>query len=223
MNRKQLALLLTIILVIGTYIVMGGEQVLDAQSYQRLYQQSPVNTAIVFFLVFLFATAFSLPACGVLSVASGIVFGHWIGTPLALLACSMGGTLAFLSSRYLLHDLIQQRFAVQFKVVNRGIEKEGAFYVFSLRMIPVIPFWLLNLLMGLTGMSPLRFGLATFAGMVPITVILVHFGAQLGAVESFSFGAIFTPGLIFSLALLATMPFIARGVLGLIQRHRSPD
>jgi len=152
MNRKQLALLLTIVLVLATYLTRGGEDMLNTQSYQALYQSAPLTTGLLFFLVFLLGTAFSLPACGVLSIATGIIFGHAVGIPLALLASSIGGTLAFLSSRFLLHDLIQRRFAVHYQVVNRGIEKEGAFYVFSLRMIPVIPFWMLNLLMGLTAM-----------------------------------------------------------------------
>ena len=193
---------------------------LDARSYQALYRQSPLATSVVFFLAFLVATAFSLPATAILSITSGIIFGHLVGLPLALLACSIGGTLSFLSSRYLLHDLIQRRFAVQFAVVNRGIEKDGAFYVFSLRMIPVVPFWMLNLIMGLTSMNPARFFLATLMGMVPVTAILVHFGTQLGAVEQLSIGAIFTPGLIFSLLLMATMPFVARAILVLIQRRR---
>jgi uncharacterized membrane protein YdjX (TVP38/TMEM64 family) len=201
--------------------LMGGEEMLDVRSYQALYQKSPVATTLIFFLVYLVSTALSLPASGVLSIASGIIFGDIVGVPLSLLACSTGGTLAFLSSRYLLHDLIQHRFAVQYEVVNRGIEKDGAFFVFSLRMIPVIPFWLLNLLMGLTSMSASRFYLATLTGMVPIAVILVHFGSQIGSLESFSLRAIFTPGLLFSLLLLGAMPFIAKGVLTLVQRHRN--
>jgi uncharacterized membrane protein YdjX (TVP38/TMEM64 family) len=92
-----------------------------------------------------------------MSIAAGIIFGRLIGLPLALLACSLGGTLAFLSSRYLFHDFIEQRCSKQHHNANSGVKTDGAFYVFSLRMVPVIPFWLLNLLMGLTKIKAREF------------------------------------------------------------------
>ena len=104
--------------------------------------------------------------------------------------------------------------------INRGIEREGAFYLFSLRMIAVIPFWLLTLLMGVTPIGIWRFFLATAAGMLPIVVVLVHFGTQLGAIESFSLRSVFTPGLLTALALLGILPFATRRLVALIKRSR---
>ena len=219
MNKKQIALITLIISVITCYFIFGGAQLLNPKYYQSLYQESPVYTALGFFAIYFLSTAFSLPASGVLSIATGIIFGRLIGLPLALLACSLGGTLAFLSSRYLFHDFIEERFSKQYHQVNSGVKRDGAFYVFSLRMVPVIPFWLLNLLMGLTKIKTNHFYFATLTGMVPLTAILVHFGAELGALESYSLSAVFTPGMIAALALLGLLPFVTRWLLRLIKNR----
>ncbi|MFT7525504.1 MAG: putative membrane protein YdjX (TVP38/TMEM64 family) [Arenicella sp.] len=217
MNKKQLALLTLIVSVITGYFILGGDQLLDLKYYQFLYQESPVSTALAFFAIYLLATAFSLPSSAVLSIASGMIFGRLIGIPLALLACSIGGTLAFLSSRYLLHDFIEQRFSRQYDKVNSGVQRDGAFYVFSLRMVPVIPFWLLNLLMGLTKMKISHFYFATLSGMIPMTAILVHFGAELGAIEGYSLSGVFTPSMIAALVLVGLLPFVTRRLLRLFK------
>jgi uncharacterized membrane protein YdjX (TVP38/TMEM64 family) len=106
-------------------------------------------------------------------------------------------------------------------VVNRGIEKEGAFFLFGLRMIPVIPFWSLNLLMGLTAMSVPLFMLATLFGMVPVILILSYTGSQLGQIDDFSLSAVFTPGLILALSLLATFPLLARLLVKLLRNYKA--
>jgi uncharacterized membrane protein YdjX (TVP38/TMEM64 family) len=157
MNTRKLALLTLITSVIACYFIFAGENLLNPKYYQALYQQSPVSTALAFFVVYLLGTAFSLPSSAFMSIAAGIIFGRLIGLPLALLACSLGGTLAFLSSRYLFHDFIEQRCSKQHHNANSGVKTDGAFYVFSLRMVPVIPFWLLNLLMGLTKIKAREF------------------------------------------------------------------
>jgi uncharacterized membrane protein YdjX (TVP38/TMEM64 family) len=123
-----------------------------------------------------------------------------------------------LSTRYIFHDFIKQRFPAQVEMVNKGIEKEGAFYIFGLRMIPIIPFWTLNLLVGLTSMRVHLFTLATMLGMIPVLLILTYTGSQLGEIETFSLGAVFTPGVILSLTLLASFPFIAKALLGMTRR-----
>jgi uncharacterized membrane protein YdjX (TVP38/TMEM64 family) len=223
MNKKKRALLTLIVAVITCYFIFGGDQLLNPKLYQSMYQESPVSTALVFFAIYLLATAFSLPASAVLSIATGMIFGRLIGIPLALLACSFGGTLAFLSSRYLLHDFIEQRFSRQYHKVNSGVKRDGAFYVFSLRMVPIIPFWLLNLLMGLSKMKISHFCFATLTGMVPITAILVHFGAELGAIEGYSPSAVFTPGMIAAFVLVGILPFITRGLLRLFKTRNQDN
>jgi uncharacterized membrane protein YdjX (TVP38/TMEM64 family) len=213
-------LLSVILLVVVAYLAAGGEEVFHIDTYQDMYQESPLATAIAFFMFFLLGTAMSLPLFGILSTISGVIFGALIGFPLALLACTLGGTLAYLTSRYILHDLIQGRFGDHLVELNKGIEKDGAFYVFGLRMIPVIPFWLINLLIGLTPITTVKYFFATLTGMIPLTVILVYFGSQIGSIESFSLRALFSPGLLLSLALLAALPFATRAIVSLVQRQR---
>ena len=221
MNRKQISLLLVIAVCIAAYVFGDGNELLNPATFQSQFQRSPLGTAAVFVVLFVVGTALSLPVTGILSVIAGMIFGRLVGAPLALLACTCGGTLAYLMSRYLLHDLIQQRFAVQMKVLNRGIESEGAFYLFSLRMVPVIPFWLLSLLAGVTPIGITHHFVATLLGMLPVILILTNFGAELGAVEQFSLATLFTPGLIFSLTLLAAIPLLARGIIVLLRRDRA--
>lgn len=218
MNRKQISLLLVVAALVVAYVLGDGGRLLNPGMFREQFSLSPVTTALVFTLLYVLGTALSLPVTGVMTVISGMIFGRMIGVPLALFACTIGGTVAYLMSRYLLRDLVQQRFAVQMGVINKGIEREGAFYLFCLRMVPVIPFWLLNLIVGVTPIGVYRFVLATLLGMLPVVLILVNFGAQLGAVDEFSLAALFTPGLLLSLTLLATMPLLARGAVSLLRR-----
>jgi len=228
MPVKKLALATLLATVIILYFVGGGDKYLEISLYQDLFARSPLATSAIFFMIFFVGTACSLPVTGAMVVISGIVFGHVTGFLISIFASTLGGTLALLSVRVLFKDLIQRRFSshiVQRRfsshidVINKGIENEGALYVFGLRMVPVIPFWLLNLLVGLTSMQVPVFMLATFLGMVPVTLILSYAGSQLGQVESFSVAAIFTPGMILSLCLLATFPFLAKGIVKLTRRY----
>lgn len=221
MSLKKLSLAFFLSIMITLYFVGGGEKYLSIDLYQELFETSPLATATVFFIVFLVGTSCSLPVAGVLSVASGVVFGVQIGFLISSMAATLGGTISLYASRFLFHDLVKRRFSTQLDVINKGIEKEGAFYLFGLRMVPIIPFWLLNLLMALTSMKVRTFMLATFLGMIPILLILVYAGDQLGEIDSFSFAAVFTPGLIFALVLLASFPFLAKALVGYARRIRS--
>ena len=223
MPVKKLALAGLIVTVIILYFAGGGDQYLSIRLYQDLFDQSPVRTAAVFFLVYFIGTSCSLPVTGVLSVVSGIIFGPVTGFLISLVASTLGGTVALFSTRFLFHDLIKRRFSVHLEVINKGLNKEGAFYLFGLRMVPVIPFWLLNLLVGLTSMRVSIFFIATLGGMVPIILILVYAGSQLGNIESFSMAAIFTPGLILSLCLLAAFPFLARAIVRVTRRFANSN
>jgi len=219
---KKLALALFIAGIMVLYFAGGGEKYLNIHMYQDLFEASPVATAAVFFLVFMIGTSCSLPVTAVLALTGGIVFGTLTGCAISLLASTLGGTVALYSTRYLFHDLVRRRFAAQVDMVNKGLEKEGAFFLFGLRMIPVIPFWSLNLLMGLTSMRVPVFMLATLCGMVPVMLILSYAGSQLGEIESFSLAAVFTPGLMTALCLLATFPILARVLVKLLRKRRHP-
>jgi uncharacterized membrane protein YdjX (TVP38/TMEM64 family) len=222
MPVKKLALALFIAGIMVLYFAGGGEKYLNIHIYQDLFETSPVATAVVFFLVFMIGTSCSLPVTAALALTGGIVFGTLTGCAISLLASTLGGTVALYSTRYLFHDLVRRRFATQIDMVNNGLEKEGAFFLFGLRMIPVIPFWSLNLLMGLTSMRVPVFMLATLCGMVPVMLILSYTGSQLGEIESFSLAAVFTPGLVTALCLLATFPILTRVLVKLLRERRLP-
>jgi len=215
MPVKKLALAAVLAIVITLYFVGGGDKYLSIGLYQDLFDRSPLITAAIFFMIFFVGTACSLPITGAMIVISGIVFGHLTGFLLSIFSSTLGGTLSLFSARILFKDLIQRRFSNHIDVINKGIEKEGGMYVFGLRMVPVIPFWLLNLVVGLTAMRVPVFMLATLLGMMPVTLILSYAGSQLGQVDSFSVAAIFTPGMILSLCLLATFPFLAKAIVRL--------
>lgn len=215
---KRLALAILIAGIIGLYFLGGGEKYLDIHFYQSLFEQSPISTAVVFFLVFVVGTSCSLPVTGALAVAAGIVFGAVPGFIIASCATTLGGTVALYSSRFIFYDLVKRRFTVQIEVINKGIKKEGAFYLFGLRMIPIIPFWSLNLLMGMTSMRVPVFMLATLFGMIPVLLILTYTGSELGDIDNISLSAVFTPGLLLSMALLASFPFIAKAIVGFLRR-----
>lgn len=219
MPVKKIALAVLLIVVISFYFVGGGEKYFSFDLYQGLFEKSPLTTAAVFFFVFLAGTSCSLPVTGILTVVSGVVFGAAYGFLISLLAATLGGTVALYSTRFLFHDLIKRRFTGQVAMVNKGIEKEGAFYLFGLRMIPVIPFWLLNLLIGLTSMRVPVFMFATLCGMVPVVLILAYAGSELGDIESFSLAAVFTPDLLLALALLASFPLLAKAMVNLTRRY----
>jgi len=221
MPLKKLALALVIATIILLYFVGGGEKYFSIDLYQGLFERSPVATAAVFFSVFFIATSCSLPVTAILTLAGGIVFGTLTGFSLSLAATTLGGTVALYSTRFLFYDLVKRRFTGQIEMVNKGIEKEGAFYLFGLRMIPVIPFWLLNLVMGLTSMRVPIFMLATFCGMMPVLLILTYTGDELGDIESFSFAEVFSPDLILALCLLASFPLLAKLLVKFLQRYVS--
>lgn len=221
MPVKKLALAAFLVTMLLLYFVGGGEKYLSIDLYQNLFETSPLATAVVFFIVFLVGTSCSLPIAGVMTVASGVVFGTLIGFFISSVATCLGGTVALYATRFLFRDLVKRRFSGQIEMVNKGVDKEGAFYLFGLRMIPVIPFWLLNLVMALTSMKVPVFMLATLFGMMPILLILVYTGNELGEIEHFSMSAILSPDLIIALVLLASFPFLAKAFIGFIRQYRN--
>jgi uncharacterized membrane protein YdjX (TVP38/TMEM64 family) len=214
-EKMRILPLVLVVFVMIFYWAVGGEQFLDPRLYQDYFERYPTSSAIIFFLTFTIGAALALPVISVFAVGSGILFGFWVGVPIALFAGSLGASCGFAVSRYALHDTIQRRYSDHLKVVNRGVEKDGVFYLISMRMIVVIPFGLLNLLMGLTPMRMSRFFVATFLGMMPATLILTYIGSRLGGIQSFKIDQIFTPSLILSLAMLATLPLLVRWFLSI--------
>jgi len=221
MSIKKTVTLIVIALVVLAYLIFDGEQYLHPHFYQSLYAREPLLTAAVYFAIYVVATAFSVPGAAVLTVVAGMIFGLWTGVLLVSFASSLGATLAFLVSRLLLRDWVQTRFRRYLSAVNRGVERDGSFYLFSLRLIPVIPFWVINLVMGLMPISAFRFYWVSQLGMLAGTAVYVNAGAEIGSLEEFSAAGLLTPGLLLSFLLLAIFPYLARWLLEAIKRRRA--
>ena len=221
--KKLLLLGLITGLVLGFYFL--GEQWLLPETYQALYQKDPIQTAGVFFIVYVLVAALSIPGAALMTLIAGAIFGLGQGLLIASFASSIGATLAFLMSRLLLKDWVQNKFALHLKTINEGIEKDGPFFLFTLRLIPLVPFFAINLLMGLMPITAWRFYWVSQLGMLAVTAVYVNAGAEfaslIGQAGGFSLAGIMTPGLLGALVLLAIFPWIARSILNQIQAHRA--
>ena len=223
---KKWWLLALLGLLVGLYLAFDVGQYLDfaylkarQQDLQNLYQAHPWQMLAGYFLLYLLITALSLPGATVMTLAGGAIFGLWTGLLVVSFASSIGATLAFLVSRYLLRDWVQGRFGSSLEAINRGIEKDGAFYLFALRLVPAFPFFIINLVMGLMPIRTWTFYWVSQLGMLPGTLVYVNAGTQLARLESPS--DILSLPLILSFALLALLPFLGRGLLGMIRRYRA--
>lgn len=187
-------------------------------SLASLYSAHPVQTALAFFGVYVLATALSFPGAAILTLAAGAMFGWALGLLLVSFASSVGALLAFLLSRYMLRDFVRQRFGRLLQPINEGLAKDGTFYLLTLRLVPVFPFWLINLLMGLTTLGARKFYVVSQIGMLAGTAVYVNAGTQLAAIDSA--GDVLSPGLIGSLALLGIFPLLARFTVSALQKRK---
>lgn len=179
----------------------------------------PVFSSLVYFAGYVLVTGLSLPGAAVMTLAGGAVFGLLWGLVLVSFASSLGATIAMLISRTLLGDWVQQKYGEQLRSINAGLEKDGAFYLFSLRMVPLFPFFVINLVMGLTPLSAWRFYWVSQLGMLAGTVVFVFAGTQLAEVDSLS--DVLSPGLIIAFSLLGLFPLLARKSMAAIARARN--
>ncbi|MDN5561923.1 MAG: FAD-dependent oxidoreductase, partial [Psychrobacter sp.] len=180
--------------------------------------QSPLLIIGGFFLLYIVVTALSLPGAAILTLAAGALFGLWQGLLVASFASSIGATLAFLTSRYLLRNTIKQRFPERLAAIDAGVEKEGGFYLFTLRLVPIFPFFLINLLMGVTAIKARTFYWVSQLGMLAGTLVYVNAGTQLGRIDSLS--GILSFNLIASFVLLGFFPLIAKSILNTLKKRR---
>ncbi len=231
-TKKIIAFLVVLCLVVGFFFFdLGNYLTLDYFNQQKaaindFYQQNPWQTALIYFLIYVAVTGLSLPGAAVMTLAGGAVFGLWWGVLLVSFASTIGATIAFLVSRLLLRDWVQQRFGKNLKTINQGIEKDGPFYLFTLRLVPVFPFFVINLVMGLTPIRVLQFFFVSQLGMLPGTFVYVNAGTQLAQVDSV--GGILSPDLLFSFVLLGIFPLLAKRLVSVIKarkvlsRHQRP-
>lgn len=188
------------------------------ERFQGLYDD---HTALVlggYFLLYVMVTTLALPAATVVTLAGGALFGLWVGVVVVSFASTIGAALAFLVSRYVLRDYVQRKFGDRLERINRGIEEDGAFYLFTLRLIPVFPFFVINTVIGLTPMRLFTYTWVSQLGMFPATVVYVNAGKELGQLDSLS--GLLSPSLLISFTILGFFPLVVKKVLGWYQKRR---
>ena len=194
------------------------EYIKESQArFQALYQDHRVAVIAGYMLTYIFVTALSLPGAAVMTLAGGGFFGLVAGTVIVSISSTIGATLACLVARFVLRDWVQGKFGEKLSAINEGIEKEGAFYLFSLRLIPIFPFFVINLLMGLTKMPIRTYFWVSQIGMLPATIVYVNAGKELAKIDSLS--SIASPGLLASFALLGLFPITVKKLMALYRRR----
>lgn len=223
---KKIALIILLAALIAAFFAFDRDQWLTLEALKQsqaqfaaLLAQSPWHVMGSFFIIYVIVTALSLPGAAIMTLAAGALFGLGAGALLVSFASSIGATLAFLVARYLLRDTVQQRFGDKLKAINEGVARDGAFYLFTLRLVPVFPFFLINLVMALTPLRTATFYWVSQVGMLAGTLVYVNAGTQLAQLESVS--GILSPELLLSFALLGIFPLIARSIVRRIQRRRA--
>ena len=206
------------ILGLGQYFTLSYVKA-SQEKFAALYVNHRLMVIAAYMMIYILVTSLSLPGAAVMTLAGGALFGLWIGTLVVSFASSIGATLACLISRFVLRDWVQRKFGDKLKTVNEGIEREGPFYLFTLRLIPVFPFWLINLVMGLTKMPIRTFYWVSQVGMLAGTVVYVNAGKELAKINSIS--GILSPGLILSFVLLGLFPIATKKLLSLYKSKKA--
>ena len=189
------------------------------QALLHYCQQAPLQSAALFFILYVLVTTLSLPGAALLTLLGGALFGLWPGILLVSFAATLGATLAMLVSRYLLRDWVQRRFAGPMRTVNDGVARDGVFYLFALRLMPLFPFFVVNLLAGLTSIRVGRYWWVSQLGMLPGAVVYLNAGHQLGQIASLR--DILSPGVVFAFTLLGLLPLVTRWLFARFSRTSS--
>jgi len=225
-SKSRIIVIVLIAVAIAGYFIfdLGQYLTLDfAQSQlsaiQEFKDENFALTVLIYFSVYIAITALSIPGAVITTLVGGAIFGLLWGTVIVSFASSIGATLAFFVSRLLLREWVQSKFGDYLAPINKGIEKDGNFYLFSIRMVTLFPFFMINLLMGLTPIRPVAFYLVSQAGMLLGTAVYVNAGSELAQISSLS--GLVSGSLIFSFALLGLFPLMAKLLLNLIKRSRS--
>ncbi|WP_126444893.1 FAD-dependent oxidoreductase [Sulfuricystis multivorans] len=225
MALKKLALLFIVVALIALFFGLDLDRYFDLMwlksqqaSLAAWRDAHPLFGAAVFFALYVLVTALSLPGAVWMTLAGGAIFGLWWGALLVSFASSLGATLAFLAARFLLRDWVASRFGQRLAAIDAGIRREGAFYLFTLRLVPAFPFFLVNLLLGLTAMKTRTFYWVSQLGMLPGTVVYVNAGTQLAKIDSLS--GLVSPGLLLSFALLGVFPLMAKKIVEVVRVNK---
>jgi uncharacterized membrane protein YdjX (TVP38/TMEM64 family) len=208
-------LVAVVLLAVAGFYLLGLHRYLSwdyvrshLDTLQAQVRQNLPLAVLAFLAVYVAVIALSLPAAAALSLLAGALFGRWLGTGIVAVAATLGMTLAFLGSRYLLRDFVQRRWGEKLRAINEGVEQDGAYYLFTLRLVPAVPFFLINLGMGLTPMRLGTFVWVSLVGMLPGTFLYVNAGTALAAIDSPR--EVLSPGVLVSFALLGVVPLVFR-------------
>jgi uncharacterized membrane protein YdjX (TVP38/TMEM64 family) len=217
-NKSYIQKIIIVLIILGLIIAfkifdLGQYFSLDyikesQENFQLLYNEHRAAVIAGYMVIYILVTSLSLPGAAIMTLAGGALFGLVIGTIIVSFASTIGATLACFVARFVLRDWVQGKLGDKLRTVNNGVEKEGAFYLFTLRLIPVFPFWLINLGMGLTKMPLRTFYWVSQVGMLAGTIVYVNAGKELGKIESLS--GILSPTLILSFVLLGLFPILAK-------------
>ncbi|MDP1788060.1 FAD-dependent oxidoreductase [Nitrosomonas sp.] len=223
--KRRWGLLILLGLLVGLFFSfdLGRFFTLEAlkdqhDALQQAYRIAPFLVTGIFAAVYIVMAALSFPGATLMTLAGGAIFGFWVGVPVVLVSATIGATLAFWTARYVLRDAVQRRFGDRMETINKGLEQDGFFYLFSLRLVPIFPFFLINLLMGLTAIRSTTFFWVSLVGMCAGTAAYVNAGTQLAAITHLS--DVMSPALIFSFVVLAIFPWLARWSIGLVKTRR---
>ena len=222
---KRLLIIAALAALVAAYFFFGLGDYLTVEGIKQVagdvgayYERNPAQVIVGFFFVYVAVAAASLPGAAVMTLAAGALFGVLVGTIIVSFASTLGATLAFLASRYVLRDGIEARFGERLRTVNQGLERDGAFYLFTIRMIPLFPFFVVNLVMGLTRIGTWTFAWVSQVGMLLGTIVYVNAGTQLARIDSLS--GIASPAVLASFALLGIAPWFAKAIIGWIKRRK---
>ena len=222
---KRLLIIAALAALVAAYFFFGLGDYLTVEGIKQVagdvgayYERNPAQVIVGFFFVYVAVAAASLPGAAVMTLAAGALFGVLVGTIIVSFASTLGATLAFLASRYVLRDGIEARFGERLRTVNQGLESDGAFYLFTIRMIPLFPFFVVNLVMGLTRIGTWTFAWVSQIGMLLGTIVYVNAGTQLARIDSLS--GIASPAVLASFALLGIAPWFAKAIIGWIKRRK---
>lgn len=225
MSKSKLILIVALVAAIIAFFAfdLGRFFTLDfiKQSQERfaeLYKTQPALVIGSFFAIYVAVTALSLPGAAIMTLAGGAIFGLVVGTTIVSFASTLGATLAFWVARFALGESVQKKFGARLAEINKGVEKEGAFYLFTLRLVPLVPFFVINLLMGLTKMKTLTFFWVSQIGMFLGTIVFVNAGTQLAKIDSLK--GILSPGLLGSFVLLGVFPIIAKKIIAALKKRK---
>jgi uncharacterized membrane protein YdjX (TVP38/TMEM64 family) len=219
----KLLLLLALAAFVATFFALDLGRFLSLAAFREqqarlasLYAHRPLIVLSAFFAAYVVVAALSLPGAAILTLAAGAMFGLAAGTLVVSFASTFGATLAFLSSRFVLRDFVRRRLGGRLADVQAGIERNGAFYLFALRLVPLVPFFVVNLAMGLTAMRTRTFYLVSQAGMLAGTVVYVNAGTHLARIDALR--GVLSPGVLGSFALVGLLPLVARKAVPVVRR-----